>query len=75
MEAVTLGRKLVTTNALLAEEPFFDAENMEIFVDAMDIDVDALRRPYAGKPNPELFAPSGLLEFIRQEMPPVAAAD
>jgi hypothetical protein len=74
MEAATYGRRLLTTNALLADEPFFDPQNMEVLVDAADIDVDALRRPYIGMPNPKLFAPSKLLSFIREQMPPSASA-
>ncbi|MDZ4180231.1 MAG: hypothetical protein U1E29_13530 [Coriobacteriia bacterium] len=64
MEAVTYEKKLLTTNRMIVEEPFFQAENIQVFRNAEDIDVGFIQLPYSPLAAGDLFSPAHLLEFI-----------
>lgn len=64
MEAVTLGKVLLTDNASISREPFFDSDQMVCFEDVGDIDPASLRARF-GRPRPrDIFSPRGLLAFV-----------
>ena len=67
-EAVVYGQKLLTNNQHVKQRSFYLPDNISVFTDTDDIDVESLiKRECIDYPNRDQISPRNLLEFIQQK--------
>ena len=70
-EAISLNRKLLTSNQNIKTSPFYDERYVSIFHDEADIDWTFIEEnnPYPdGNPYQEQISPTRLIEFMEREL-------
>lgn len=69
MEAVSYGRKLITTNQWLRTEPFFDSRQMMILEPGKSISIDFIRQTHESyNVDSSFFLPEHLLNFVNLKL-------